>query len=99
MEIVPQAEEGVSALETCTTTFASVQIDVFAPRGYNQCACDWIAIRVMRLRLLYEASQISESGYTVWHVIVVGLHNARDDRTERFECSWPVLNILRAPCQ
>lgn len=32
MEIVPQAEEGVSALETCTTTFASVQIDVFAPR-------------------------------------------------------------------
>lgn len=99
MDIVPQAEDDVSALEKCATAFSSVQVDVFAPRGYNQCECDWIAIRVMRLRLLYEASQISESGYMVWHVIAVGLHNARDDRTEHFECSWPVLNTLRAPYQ
>ena len=58
-----QAENGVSVLETCTTASPSLQVNMFAPRGYNECECDWIAIRVTRLRLLYEASQISESGY------------------------------------
>ena len=32
-------------------------------------------------------------------MIVVGLHNARDDRMERFECSWRVPTIPRAPNQ
>lgn len=81
------------------TAFASVQVDMFAPRGYNKCACDWIAIRVMRLRLPYEASPITESGYKVLHVIVVGIHNARDDRMKRFECSWRLPTLLRAPNQ
>ena len=75
------------------------EVDMFVPRGYNEWECDWIAIRVTRIRLLYEASQISESGYTIWHVIFVGLHTTRDDRMERFECSWRVPTLPRAPNQ
>lgn len=87
----------ISVLETCTTAFASVQVEMLVPRGRNECECDWIAICVMRLRLLYEAYQMSESGYALacdccWSP----QRSRRSHRMECFKCSWRVLTSPRA---